>query len=344
MNQSIKEFKVKQLFRRSSLILTLCLIMALPGLSQTVTFGGSSSGNNFGVGDVINILGAGRSNGPILGGGGYGGGNSRNDKLQTAIQIAGVLYQISRSRNQNPTYPSTPYPNNPYPNNPYPNNPYPESYPEYPTTPSNSGGLLRPDGYDAISFSGRTIKLDPSILPLSVNPGDGSYQYEVESAVQTWNNAGLGQLFELTNGQADLTIDWSGSRVSSGARAETRMAYSRTAVVPTDLSVKVGGRSKDQLARIMTHELGHVLGLDHSDNPNDVMYRSEQYRMTGLSHRDRQMLHWIYSQNNYTPVVGRTDINQGGVVASRLGTNFNGRGQAPAMEFTPQSVCSFHEH
>ena len=335
---------MKQLFRRSTLILTLCLLMALPGLSQTVTFGGSSSGNNFGVGDVINILGAGRSNGPIIGGGGYGGGNSRNDKLQTAIQIAGVLYQISRSRNQNPTYPSTPYPSTPYPNNPYPNNPYPESYPEYPTTPSNSGGLLRPDGYDAISFSGRTIKLDPSILPLSVNPGDGRYQYEVESAVQTWNNAGLGQLFELTNGQADLTIDWSGSRVSSGARAETRMAYSRTAVVPTDLSVKVGGRSKDQLARIMTHELGHVLGLDHSDNPNDVMYRSEQYRTTGLSQRDRQMLHWIYSQNNYTPVVGRTDINQGGVVAGRLGTNFNGRGQAPAMDFTPQSVCSFHEH
>ena len=319
----------KSLFRRTGLILTMCLFLALPGLSQTVTFGGRSPGNSFGVGDVINILGGGRST-PILGGGGgYRGGNSRSDKLQTAIQVAGVLYQISRSRNQSPTYPS---------------NPYPENYPQYPTVPSDTGGLIRPDGYEAISFSGRTIRLDPSILPLSVNPGDSRYQYEVESAIQTWNNAGLGQLFELTNGQADLTIDWSGSQVSSGARAETRMAYSRSAVVPTDLSVKVGGRSGDQLARVVTHELGHVLGLDHSNSPDDVMYRSEQYRTTGLSQRDRQMLHWLYSQNNYTPVVGRTDINQGGVVASRLGTNFNGRGGAPTVEFTPQSVCSFHEH
>lgn len=326
---------------RVGLVLLLSLLTTLPALSQNFPFQRGSSGSQFGIGDVISIIGATRGNGSILGGRGpVLGGNRRNDKLQTVILIGGALYELSRNRNQSSSrdYPTRPYPD--YPGQPttYPDRPE-VSNPGY--YPEPAGGLIRPDGYDAISYSGRTLRLDPSILPLSINPGDRSYQAEVQEAVRTWNSAGLGQLFEVTHGVADLTVDWSGSRVSSGARAETRMATTSRHVVPTDLSVRTSGRSGQQLARVLTHELGHVLGLDHSNQTSDVMYRSEQSnRPLGLTARDRQMLHWLYSQQNYLPVLGRTDIGQMPSVASRM--NATGGSNWGAGSAVGVAVCRFH--
>lgn len=86
------------------------------------------------------------------------------------------------------------------------------------------------------------------------------------------------------------------------------MIRSSKGVVPTQLSVRPGGRGDEQLARVVAHELGHVLGLDHSQDSADVMYASEQNRAAVLSDRDRQMVHWLYSQQNYSPAVGQTDV------------------------------------
>lgn len=171
------------------------------------------------------------------------------------------------------------------------------------------------------------MRLDPSSLPLTINPGSPHHLQTVQKAVDIWNNAGLGTLFAVTHGQADITVDWSGSAVSPGARAETRMKTSRNLVVPSGISVKTGNRNRYQLARVMTHELGHVLGLDHSSSREDIMYRSESNGDLALSARDQQMVRWLYSQSQYVPVVGATNSGAG----------------ARAFALKPSSFCG-HDH
>lgn len=171
-----------------------------------------------------------------------------------------------------------------------------------------SNPISRPHGYEFVMNGDAGLKLDPRLLPLTINPGNLYYHSVVNEAVVEWNNVGLGQLFQLTSGPADLTIDWTGSKVSEGARAETRLARSPQLAVPVTLSIKRGRRTDAFLRRTVLHELGHVLGLAHSENVEDIMFESEQPRTTGLTARDRSMLIWLYTRRQYTPIVGLSHL------------------------------------
>lgn len=239
----------------------------------------------------------------ILQGGGVRlGGQRRSSDLEKAIQIGSILYQIHQSRKST----SRPAPTRRVPSFP---SPAPQRRPAPVPAPRNEPVVNqagKPGNYEYIAVGGKSMRLDPSSLPLTINPGRSEHWQTVQKAVDLWNNAGVGTLFAVTDGQADITVDWSGRSVSSGARAETRMRTSSRVVIPESISVKEGGRSRYHLARVVTHELGHVLGLDHSGDPNDIMYRSEGQGDLILTARDTQMLKWLYSQNNYVPVIGAT--------------------------------------
>lgn len=62
--------------------------------------------------------------------------------------------------------------------------------------------------------------------------------------------------------------------------------------------------SLEDLHQVMLHEVGHALGLLHSPNETDLMYKGGSWVAKRISARDRETLRLLYSKPNGTRVVG----------------------------------------
>lgn len=192
----------------------------------------------------------------------------------------------------------------------------------------------RPAGFEMWEIvPGRLVRLRLTDLPLRVysNHADLSdaTPQEAESlariaarALTVWNQAAGGAklppLFALVTDsrQADITIDWSGDGLGGDVLGQARLVRGSPVVADGAVMQRPSGNRPDaMIAEDLLQELGHLLGLGHSQDGNDMMGQHqhapdenrnhEPLEFVQVTQRDLSALAWLYTQDEFVPIVPR---------------------------------------
>lgn len=145
--------------------------------------------------------------------------------------------------------------------------------------------IMNPQPWD---HSPITVYIDDNEVPEHYSP---SYRMGVEKALEYWENGGNGQLeyqpvFEIVDvDNADILIMWvenleKDAGVENGVAGFTRPYVVNGKFERADIVLETGNYKGYSWAQygdstmegIATHELGHALGLGHSNDRNDIMF------------------------------------------------------------------------
>lgn len=157
------------------------------------------------------------------------------------------------------------------------------------------------------NFTGTLVVYVPA--PSGVDQGTAQrLQWAATAGIRRWN----GQPFPLTVDErgtrpAHVTVVWANSLGGSViGRANTQWS-SQTGLKAMSLQLAImspfgsGPVDPNQLRLTAAHEMGHILGLPHSNDTRDVMYPTNT--ATSLSARDHRALEALYEFEDGTEIV-----------------------------------------
>ena len=124
---------------------------------------------------------------------------------------------------------------------------------------------------DQISFN-RNIDLKKVRFSINIeNITDKNVIESIQTAINYWNFALKSEVFTIDNQNSNITFCYSDYKyVDESYFAKSHYNYDTED--PYCL-VRIGKEAKDWW-QIYVHELGHCLGLEHSDNENSIMFFS----------------------------------------------------------------------
>lgn len=136
--------------------------------------------------------------------------------------------------------------------------------------------------------------------PVQLEGWDEQFPSSVRDAFDAWVNAGIPMRFTFTpdSASADVHVRFL-PKFPTGISGKTM--WSRTnewwlvqADIVLSLAHPAGGPLTPlQMRAIALHEVGHLLGLDHTDEPTNIM--SARVRVRDLSDADRATIRLLYS-------------------------------------------------
>jgi hypothetical protein len=135
------------------------------------------------------------------------------------------------------------------------------------------------------------------VQPRSDAPGfDPSFVIPARAAFGTWSAADVGVMFALVDDSTDaeVYVTWkdrviTGRELGTTFRLTDRVGHIVSAHVILSTSVDVYAVQNAAL-----HEAGHVLGLEHSSDPADIMAAASNGRQDHLSDADRNTARLLY--------------------------------------------------
>jgi predicted Zn-dependent protease len=158
------------------------------------------------------------------------------------------------------------------------------------------------------------VYIDNKSVPPHYSP---TYYAQVQKALNYWAEGGNGKLdytpvFKIVDSEkADIRIRWAENlqtdeSVPAGAAGDTIPFIVNGRFIRVDITLGVGysqwgewvSYSDTAMLAITKHELGHALGLDHSNDKQDIMYpTNEQINNTNpiLSRYGSLLLFAVYA-------------------------------------------------
>jgi len=129
----------------------------------------------------------------------------------------------------------------------------------------------------------------PGFTPAFVSP--------VRASFLTWNDVGIGLGFALVDDstQADVHVTWSQALPGLGQIGNTLRITDSDGWIVAAHVVLATSYEISTVQNAALHEVGHVLGLDHSPNRDDLMAAVTNGRQYRLTPADRNTARLLYS-------------------------------------------------